>query len=686
MTTSGLISFIRKQIQNNVSKDLIISKLIGVGWRREDIDEGFLSIDRYREQPVEDNIIEVKKELPKIEVFNIEDKKVELPIIETPKIEIPKMEVPKIEIPLKVWAPMSVPIKEIVSKDILVSQLEPEIKKEETTKIEIQNLELPPEKPVSNENKEILPTLTPKAVFNSFNSIKGLSKIPMLSSYRSDLLSVSKEKEEIVKKKNYKIIKWIIFALIICTIAFFIWVFASGYINIKNLNIPFIKKDPKVLLLNNSKVLSSLKSYKTETNIEISSPSFANITSGLITGEAISSLDKDSISINTLGSINKNEQGLLSDNFVTIKSSVLQDYITTDIKNNGSDLFISVPDLSQIIKENVPEPSVVKINEQQFDLILPLFFPNIELALRKINIYKILSSGIPSYINNETLNAYEELINSVEIIGKGQENIKGIDTYHYSINADRQLAKNLLSKISDNFVVNLLEGDKEKLIQILGSVMIDSFEVWIGKGDNNIYQFNVVLDIPLSKIIGFEDKSIGDNQINIAWKTTYYDFDVNNNLSIPDTSTSVTDFVYSIKKEKIKNDVSSFKQLADDLFKVEKSYGKKSNSSGSCMNPTSGSLFSPTEHTKSAVTAVSSLSELLNKILKTTGDAGFCYSTTKAWSFTIPISDNYDSASIPAEGFTSFFCVDSTGSMQDLITPPTGVVCLPEVDLTKAIN
>jgi len=243
------------------------------------------------------------------------------------------------------------------------------------------------------------------------------------------------------------------------------------------------------------------------------------------------------------------------------------------------------------------------------------------------------------------------------------------------------LAKNLLSKISDNFVLNLSEVDKDKLAQILGSVTIDSFEVWVGKRDNNIYQYNVVLGVPLSKIIGFEDKSIGNNQINIAWKTTYYDFNVNNNLFMPDTSTSVTDFVNSIEETKIKNDVSFFKQLADSLFKVEGIYGKKSNSSGSCMNPTSGSLFSPTGHTKGAITAISSLSELLNKILKTTDGAGFCYSTPKAWSFAVPISDSYDPIFIPAGGYTSFFCIDSTGATQDLTTPPTGVVCFPKGSL-----
>src|ERR1035437_5652342 len=103
MITSELVSYITKQIQNNVSKDLIISKLIDVGWHREDIDEGFSSIDKYREPLVENNIIEVKKDLPKMVVFNIESLEPEKPEI---KIETPKIETPK------VWVPIHIPTKE----------------------------------------------------------------------------------------------------------------------------------------------------------------------------------------------------------------------------------------------------------------------------------------------------------------------------------------------------------------------------------------------------------------------------------------------------------------------------------------------------------------------------------------------------------------------------------------------
>ena len=503
-----------------------------------------------------------------------------------------------------------------------------------------------------------------------------LPQSAMLSSYKNDLLSV-KNIEEVSRKNNRgKIIKWLVISIIFLIVLGVGMLFYSGYFSLKNLNIPFIKKDPKVLLLNNSKTLSSLSSYKTETIIDISSPSFSNISSGLISGEAVSSLDKDSFSINTLGVINQNKDGLLADNFFTFKSSIIKDPITFDVKNNGSDLFVSVPDLKEIMNENSPEPSIVRINSDEFALIPPLFSPNLELWMNKINFYKLLSSGMSSYINNDTLGAYDEFINNVEITEKGQDNIKGIDTYHYSIVPDRQFSKKLLTKITENFVSNLSEDDNSKLNEIIGATTVDSFVVWVGKGDNNIYQYNVTVDIPLSKILGFEDKSVGDNKVNISWKTTYFDFNISNNVLLPEDATNVVDFVNKIKESKIKNEVSSFKQLATGLLNAEGSYGAKPNSSGSCMKPTAGSLFSPTGHTKGATSAISSVSELLNNVMNTTNGAGYCYSTTKAWSFTVPVSINYDPD--PVTGFPNykyFYCTDNTGATKELVAPPTGVIC-----------
>jgi hypothetical protein len=708
MITSELISYIRKQINNNIPKDLIISKLTLAGWHKEDIDEGFLSVEQelvsVAQTPKNE---ELKNEVSNIEIFNTE-----LPVGEYPEVVTTLSGAPKI------WTPMKAPIKEQTQNQEVFSDLnlktEPkkEIEPSVVVPVEQEDTVFPTETE-NNDKKlevinpkyfdkkeELIPTLIPKIKVDSLsqintehitpqnNPVTQEEKVPiknsiinnlpqsaMLSSYESDLMSINKTREEVLKKKGSNTKKWTITLAIVIIVGGLIWLFVSGHINIKNWKIPFIKEDPKVLLLNNSKVLASLKSYKTETNIEISSPSFANISAGLSSGEAVVSEDKDSVSIKTISQIDHENNDMLSSNSMEINSSIVKDPIITNIKNNGSDLFISMENPSQIIDDSVKIPTTVKINKDQFNLLPSLFSPEIEAQLNKINTYSLLSSGMPSFINNETLSIYDEFINNVAVIEKGQENIKGIDTYHYSINPDKQLSKKLLSKIFNNFILNVSSEDKTRLTEILGSTNVDSFDVWIGKGDNNIYQYNVVLNIPLSKIIDFQDKSIGNNLVTINWKTTYYDFNIPNKVLRPDTYTEVVDFVNNIKETRIKKEVDSFKGNATTLKNAEGVFGSKSNLSGSCMSPTVGSLFSPTGHTKGSTTAVSSISDLLNKIMGITKGAGSCYSTPKAWSFTVPISDNYDLSAQDIANNKYYYCVDNNGAMLELINSPAGVVC-----------
>lgn len=655
MITSQLVSYIEKQIKNKIPKDIIRSKLIRVGWHIDDIEEGFLNIN-----------LELNTVSPLLEIKTAEPIKIETPITEPPKV----------------WTPMSVPIKkedEALYKTInIIKPIEPK-KNEEFIPSLIPKLATGAFIPTNISNVESLKEPIKKITEVKDFSFNDLPKIAMLSSFESDSLNANKSGGETVKRKKvnlFKYFKIIIFAILVVGLVFgIVWVIKSGYINIKNINIPFIKKDPKVLLLNNSKVLSELTSYKTETSIEISSPSFANISAGLIGGEAIPTLDKDSILINTKGIINQNNGNIISDNSVIIKSSLLPEDITTNIKNHDNSLYVSVPDLSQILKNTVPDPTTVKINDNQFELITPLFKEETKNKLDKINLYKVLSGGITSYINSENLVIYDEFINNAEIIEKDQENIKGIDTYHYSINPDKQLTKKLLNKILKDFTADLSADDVDWLDKILGSVTVSSFEVWVGKSDSNIYQYNIDLDVPISKVIGFDDKSIGNNQINLIMKTTFYDFNTTNEIIIPEEYISVDSFINNINEKKMKKDISSFKQLATNLANVEKSFGNKSNPSGNCMNPVSGSLFSPTGHSSVSNNAVSAISGLLNNILGTTKGAGFCYSTLKDWSFAVPIADNYDITSMPTAEYKYYFCIDSTGATKELITPPVGAVC-----------
>lgn len=673
MITSDLISYIKKQINNNKSKDLIVSKLLIAGWHQDDIEEGFLSIEN--ELKTKENVIENKEENLKLEVFSAE-----LPAGQIPETKLIEKTEPK------VWTPMKVPVKEksTVENVDLIPNLIPkatvlpintvqqqkiqaqEIIKEQTeARFQVPDIKLAPA-PI------FTPAPTPEMVENKKYLIRDLPREAMISSFESDSLTASIEKQDISQKNKTRSLKWIILVLVIIGLLA-VYFFAFDYI--KNIKIPFIVKDAKTVLLNNSKNLSQLKSYKTETNILVSSPSFSNISLGLLSGEAVSSIDKDSFSITTKGLINKSEEGLLSENQIIIKSSLLSEPINSNIKNDGKNLLIYFSDFSEILKTDFLPNTLVKLDQSQFDLI-PSIFPNeVESQLKKFNIYNILSSGIPSFINNETLGAYDDFVNNVDIIRKGEEEIKGIMTYHYVITPDRDLSKKLLSQIAENFVLNLSSEDQEKLSEILGSTTMVSFEVWVGRGDNNIYQYNVILDIPLSKIIGFDDKSIGDHKMNINWKTTYYDFNINNEISVPVESISAEDFSRTMKEINLKKDVSSFKKLATDLFKIEEDYGSISNPSGSCMNPKSGSLFSPNGHSTDSTQVVSEISGLLNKVMGATNGAGLCYSTSKDWSFSIPIAENYDALSLSTNGFKSYFCVDNNGNQKDLINPPTGVIC-----------
>ena len=679
MITTELVDYIKKQFSKSISGDVIISKLISAGWHKEDIDEGFLIIENESKKAIselpEKETSVIKEKNTEVEIF-----KEELPVslVEEPKI----IEKEIIDTP-KIWTPMAVPVVEEKRIEIPKVNLEPE----NTIKIpEVIN-------PKYFDTKtELIPTLKPKRVFNSFDSIvapkkeikavnnsnaknqptknslvKNLPQSAMLSSYPTDSLSVNRENEELSKPKKRKFFKWAIFILIFLLAAGMVWFFANG-----ETNFSLIKKDPKVLLLNSSKNLSTLKAYKTETSIHITLPSFFNITSGLVSGEAVESLDKDSFLINILGIMNKDKNDITSDTFITAKSSILEDYIISTIKENGPDLFISASSFNQVLNEKNSPSDFIKIKKNEVNLIPLLFKSEIQSKLNKINLYKILSNGMASYINSETLIEYNDLINQAEITEKGQGNIKGMDAYHYSISLDKKLLKKFFDKIIENYTSDLSKEEKENLNLILGSSTLNSFEIWIGKGDNNIYQYLIDLDTPLSKIIGFEDASIGDKKINFIWKTTYFDFDKINNISIPEDSISMSDFFNVIAEEKVKEDVISFEKLASALYKKERVYGKNSNKSGSCMNPVSGSIFSPVGHPKNVNTQISFISLLLKKILGDKNENAHCYSDPKAWSFTVPILNDYTKN---VEEIKYNFCADSTGLKKELIEAPTGVVC-----------
>jgi hypothetical protein len=568
-----------------------------------------------------------------------------------------------------VWLPKNIPVKEIEAPD-----------EEEENDIVVQN----PELPETTQSKLI----EKEEEFKSYK-LETLPKIAPMATYPKDVITalneIEKEKNNAPVKKfvNKRLLKLIAIILGVLLLAGGLtWAIATNKIDLKNINIPFINKDPRSLILNNSKILNSLSYYKTETTLEIATPSFADISAGLLTGEAVSSLDKDNIILNSTSTVARKENRLTSDTVIAVKGSIFQDVVNARIHNDGEYLYLNFPDLSNILKESAPLFGSVKISEQEFYLVPSLFGPNTEKVLNKLDLYKLLSGGMSSYVDQETLGDYDSLIQKVQITKKGQESIKGVETNHFSINPDKELFKNLLTKITERFSNDLSETDKGGAGLLIGSASVSSFDVWVGRGDNTIYQYNIVFEIPMTKILGFEDKSVGNNTMSVSLKVTYFDFNKEEGILIPTDYTEIEEFVKNTKIENVKNKVKEFANLANNLQKIEKKFGTKSNAKGSCMSPVSGSLFSPIGHPKTAVLPVSEISSFLNYTLDLTKGMGSCYSTTTDWSFAIPLVDNYDNIAT-SESYDTFYCIDSKGADIEISALPSGVTCEQKTELKK---
>ncbi|MFA6999626.1 MAG: hypothetical protein WC241_00760 [Candidatus Paceibacterota bacterium] len=693
MVTSELIEYIKSQLSKNIPKNLIILRLSEVGWKIEDINEGFpateikKTIDPYRELPeiTEQtlNNINIKEEELKVEKVKEEVKEepvVLAPIIKTTQIEVSPLELYKREIKtateeattttiVKEAVIDTKPVIEPTIAPVVESVVEPVVEKKEEL-IPIINIKKTP--PTFNPAPNMVaPVIEKEPVVNPVVAPKRMSDIAprgaMISSYSQDILNSTKEVSSLDNTtKRRSPLKWTIIIVAICILGGMIFAFVEGYLKIpwSNLSLSVVKKDPKVIILDTATSLSKLKSYKTETNINISSPSLSNITTGLSSGEVVTSRERDSISINLKGSSNNKNDKLLFDYNLDLKSSILKNEIISHIQSDGTLLSVLVPDLHLILGEDAPAPATVSMTSDQLGLIVPLFSTKAQDAIKKIDIYNIASKGVPLYVKNETSTIFKDFIEGLEYTNKEDEVIRGVDTYHYELTASRPLTKNFLNSLSELFVIELSPDQKKNLDEALGASTITSFEVWIGKNDNNLYKFKFTLNAPLSRVLGLNDSGIAGNEVKLDWMTTFYDLNVNNEIALPSGQMTIDDFIKNIKDTKIKNIISSFKPETMSFRNAVGSYGSRSNPTGSCTNPNPGSLFSPQGHPKGAGTAISSIAGSMNSLLSITNGAGLCYSQPNAWALAIPLSSS-----------PSFYCADSTGKIVSLGAPITGTIC-----------
>lgn len=776
MINEDLIAYVQAQLRKNISKDVIISRLVGVGWHSDDISEVFRKVlppesaikkveisqspatnivetplvirDLNKPDPYHEKIgtgepeamankiwTPIKKEnrepytyviKKEEEVNNIQPKEPQRPVfsssfseanpksvssavykketqvaptpvvISSPEISkqlevyneelIPALK-PKIisvapQVPVQVITPAQ-PVK-IIPKIIVPEPVESvaTVFSQTTEKTKVQGAEFIPKNnqvtPSNNSQQVVQPKVG--VIPTSFSGLKmtsnpSSSDIPesygvpsgaMLHSYQRAIMSAGTVNEELFKRKRHNLVKWLISILVISAIGGSIFAYTENYIKLPFLNFSIVKKDPKSILAEAPIVLNELTAYKIETVATISLPPLANITSGLVSGEAITSSEKDTISMHAEGLVNHEvDSSPVFDYKATFHSSLFKNDIVTSLKYHDIVSLITTPNLTELLGPNSPKESDVLVPQDQMYVLTSLLPDNIKSKVDKIDIDKLFSVGVPSYINDETSGIFKKFVNSATVLEKEPEDIHGVMSYHYELNADKQISEKFISAFINVFTTGLSDNDKIVLDERLGAVSIDSLGVWIGEEDNKIHQYSFTLSTPLSRVIGLEDKGIAGNMVTLDWKTTYFDFNNHNNIVMPNDALSMADFIKNVSDMKVKDQVSSFKQLANSFHNATGNYGKRSNPTGSCTNPNPSSIFSPVGHPKGASTAVGDIASAMNDILNTTGGALSCYSTSNDWALSAPLSSIANSS----------YCIDSTGAVKILSNPLGGSSC-----------
>ncbi len=682
MINEEIISYIQAQLRKNISESVIKSKLANVGWHTEDVEEAFRKLTppeikkEVKIEPIQSNKPDPYRELPSLDKKEDIGPKLEANPIPSEPSPVPKPIFAKsfseanpkddgvsYYIPTNAARPTFIPTdKKVEPTTTNFSVIKPKIV-EVVENNTVSNTKTEETKKTNTE--EFIPKLIPKPEIKpDYKKPVSSTDIPnnaLLYSYPQDVFSSKPSEVNNAPVKKSSTLKLI---AIVLTIGFITGgIFAFIYSNKPNISI--IKQDPKILLVKAPEVLGSLNSYKIDTEATILTPSFADITNGLVNGEVINSNNKDSISLFAKGTVNNTKPKPVFDYSMIIKSSLFREDITSSIKSGSNGTFIVTPDLTKIFGRNAPTPSTVLVDNGQFGLLTNLLPKTFESKITKINFDKIFSVGLPSYITGETNSIFQDFLKNASVIEKDSEVVHNVDSYHYILSSDKQSTKKFLSSFVTFFLNELTEEEKQNLNEGIGSTNLDSLEIWIGKNDGNIHQYKFNLTTPLSKIIGLEDKGIAGSLVSFSWKTTYYDFDVANDIALPATSISMIDFMKKVEDMKLKDSILSFKEISNIFKNATGSYGKKTNPNGSCVNPNPGSLFSPVGHPKGANNSVGTMSEVINDILNITNGSLACYSSSNAWAISAPLLSDPN----------SYVCTDNRGGESILEKQITGPIC-----------
>jgi hypothetical protein len=532
MITPELINYLKKQITKKIPKNVFVSKLKSVGWKESDIEEGLSEAIRADQEGIKsENLNSSISDSDKNFVNNLTENstsqarpffskpitKVNSSFLYAPTIPSINTQVNSTESDNQELIPSLIP------KDSFYRPKSNASQKEKTSGI--------------FEKAE-----NPDGFFTEEISTQKIKEEAMLASFPRDFLR--KNTSTNIKKSNTRKFFNIIFSkqiiLILIIICLGIGVYLAqknNYINLPKLSSLNLKtleslmmNNQKDLLANSPSLLSSLLSYKTETKIVITAP--AKINSSGISNNNLSD-DKNTTSIQIKSETDQKGLSTQSANgLFTIQSNSFMGNFVTNLKSNGSILFIPLSDLNQFVTEKKPGEGFVAIKENEYIKVKEIITSEFQESAKSINIHKLLTESLSANLNRTIVGSYEEYISSLLAEGEKAERILGIDTYKYNIVNDQKSTEKFFSELASLFAINSQAEIRMKETAML--ITVDSFEVWLDQKNRNLFKFRIVFNIPMTELDKEGDIYPQGSFAEFDWQTTYYDFGVLNQVKMPD--------------------------------------------------------------------------------------------------------------------------------------------------------
>jgi hypothetical protein len=639
MVTPELLNFILQQQKKNILKENIISKLRAVGWHEGDILEGFertettaparpvVTSQPVITQPIVSQVITSQPvEIKAAPVVAMPTPQVKVAQAVPEKLVVPESFIPKASVAPVSPSPIPASTPAPTSAPVLASMPQP--------------ISTPVATPVSGAMMSMYQKGAVAPV-----GVKGATVPPVQTGGKG---------------------KWVVLVVILLLLAGAAAASVLGYIKLPYVNMTLIKPDPKAVLLGAGSAISQASSYKTETDITLTSPLFSDISASLLSGEVVDSRTKESVSLNIKSSTGTdNTRNEAYEYSAVMRGSIFKDDIMARVVHRGTTSFVTTPDLRHFLGQNFPAPTTVAVADGEFASLLPVVRENIANIIRKYDTYNVLSGGIPPLVSGKFTQSTQDFISGLTFISKEDHVVSGVPMYHYQAEASNQVTAKLLSEVSDLLFVVLPATDRSRLTDALSTLHIDSIDFWVSKDTPHVYQYKMRMTMPLSKAIGLSDTGLSGSVLTFDWQTRVYDLGVPNTITVPAVSVPMPDYVKSITDMKIKNVAGALPLAAQSFRNATLNFGKASNLSGSCSVPVARSLFSPTGHSAGASIAVGDIATAISTVIKLTGENSLCYSTPSAWAVALPL------ASDPAK----YYCVDSKGTVVNLSTKITSPEC-----------